>query len=135
MSVSSPTSTAPPASARSPFELRWRLFGIRFRIAPSFWIMSALMGWLMLSWSPLPGNYWANLGLWVLCTLISVLVHELGHVVVARCFGQPGEITLAGLGGQAAGKYEYLTPRERILVAAAGPGAGFLLLGLQILLD
>jgi stage IV sporulation protein FB len=125
---------SPPAS--SPFDLRWRLLGIRFRIQPSFWIVSALMGWLSMSFFRIgPKNFWLCLLLWVMCTLVSVLVHELGHVIMGRIFGQPGDITLAGLGGQAAGKYEYLRHWERILVALAGPGAGFLFLGLQVLAD
>jgi hypothetical protein len=133
--VSTQGSTASPPSSSSPFELRWRLFGIRFAIAPSFWIMSALMGWIFLQFSPLGGNYWLNLGMWIGCTLASVLVHEMGHVLAGLFFGQPGAISLAGLGGQAAGKYEELTPRQRIVVAAAGPGAGFLFLALQVFLD
>jgi stage IV sporulation protein FB len=125
---------SPPAS--SPFDLRWRLLGIRFRIRPSFWIVSALMGWISMSFFGIGAkSFWLCLLLWVLCTFVSVLVHELGHVIMGRFFGQPGDITLAGLGGQAAGKYEYLRHWERILVALAGPGAGFLFLGLQVLVD
>jgi len=119
----------------SPFTLRWRLFGIRFSIAPSFWIVSALMGWLAIGEGGGGKSFWVCLLIWVLCTLASVLVHELGHIVMARFFGQPGSITLAGMGGQAAGQYEYLTPKERILVAFAGPCAGFVFLGLQTVVD
>lgn len=116
--------------------LRWRLFGINFCIEPSFWIMNALWGY-MLSGAVEGGRRGVLLFmlLWILCTLVSVLVHELGHVIMGRIFGQPGSITLTGLGGQALGSYDELHGWQRILVAFAGPAAGFLLLALMILID
>ena len=117
--------------------LRWRLLGIRFCIEPSFWLMNALWGY-MLSGAVERGNRQGVLlfiVLWILCTLVSVLVHELGHVVMGRIFGQPGNITLSGLGGQAMGSYDELHGWQRILVAFAGPGAGFLLLAGLIFMD
>jgi stage IV sporulation protein FB len=132
----------PPQPLSSPFELRWRLFGIGFRIAGSFWIMNALMGWLVIDAIQrareqiIGTSEWLILILlWVVCTLVSVLVHELGHVIMGRIFGQPGDIALGGLAGKASGKYEYLRPWERIFVAAAGPGAGFLFLALLVAVD
>jgi len=80
-------------------------------------------------------NFWTFIVIWVLCTLVSVMVHEMGHVIMARIFGQPGSITLAGMGGQAIGNYAELSPQKRILVALAGPFAGFTFLGLVVLLD
>src|SRR5438034_1087917 len=109
--------------------LRWRLFGISFCIQPSFWFMNAL--WAYILYTPIPGIP-ADRGLitwiliWILCILASVMVHELGHVTLGRIFGQPGNITITGLGGQAVGEYGAIPPWRRILVFAAGPGAGFL---------
>ena len=64
--------------------------------------------------------------IWILCSLVAVMVHELGHVILGRIFGQPGDITVTGLGGQAVGGYGELSAWKRILVIFAGPGAGFL---------
>jgi stage IV sporulation protein FB len=117
--------------------LRWRLFGISFCIQPSFWLMNAL--WAYIIYTYFPGfrevGLLAYILIWVFCTLISVMVHELGHVVTARIFGQPGSITLTGLGGQAVGEFGELAVWQRILVICAGPGAGFLLAAGLILFD
>jgi len=110
--------------------LRWRLFGISFCIQPSFWLISALFGYLVVGMG-MQKTGWDLLkyiGIWVLCTLVSVMVHELGHAVTGRVFGLPGNITLAGMGGQAVGNFETLRVWQRVLVILAGPGAGFLFL-------
>jgi stage IV sporulation protein FB len=117
--------------------LRWRLFGISVCIQPSFWIINALFAWFVSD--PLAGHYRVALLtfilIWVLCTLASVMVHELGHAVMGRIFGQPGNVTIAGLGGQAAGGYDKISPWKRLLVIAAGPGAGFLFVASLVLVD
>src|SRR5437870_4908604 len=112
--------------------LRWRLFRINFCIHPSFWFMNAL--WAYILYRPLTGH--AEDGqlvtrellmlIWILCSLAAVMVHELGHVIMGRIFGQPGDITITGLGGQAVGGYGELSSWQRILVIFAGPCAGFL---------
>ena len=123
--------------------LRWRLFGISFCIQPSFWIMNAL--WAYILYQPVmappqrgqlfTGDLLMMMGIWILCTLVSVMAHELGHVITGRIFGQPGNITLTGLGGQAVGGYEALRVWQRILVILAGPCAGFAFFTLVVLFD
>lgn len=54
------------------------------------------------------------------------MAHELGHVIMGRLFGAPGNITIAGLGGQAVGEYGELSAWKRLLVIFAGPCSGFL---------
>jgi stage IV sporulation protein FB len=113
--------------------LRWRLFGIHFCIQPSFWLMNAL--WAYILYMPvmrppqgqlITRDLLIMMLIWVLCMLVTVMVHELGHVITGRIFGQPGNVTLTGLGGQAVGEYGELRPWQRIIVIFAGPGAGFL---------
>ena len=121
--------------------LRWRLLGINFCIQPSFWLMNALWGYILSG--PISGRNRQLTGsellifilVWILCTLISVLVHELGHVITGRIFGQPGNITVTGLGGQAVGEYGELRPWQRILVVFMGPGAGFAFVALMVCFD
>ena len=116
--------------------LRWRLLGIDFCIQPSFWLMSALFGYLVVAPMRLEGvEMLKYIAIWIGCTLLSVMVHELGHAVTGRIFGLPGNITLAGMGGQAVGNFETLKRWQRVLVILAGPGAGFFLLFLLILVN
>jgi stage IV sporulation protein FB len=116
--------------------LRWRIFGISFCIMPSFWLMNALWGY-MLSGAVQGGRrgVLAFMVVWILCTLVSVMAHELGHVLMGRVFGQPGNVTLGGLGGQAVGDYGNISPWKRILVIFAGPGAGFMFLAFLVAVD
>jgi len=109
------------------FDLRWRMFGVPVRVTPWFWIVSALMGWSAI-----------NLGLhyiilWIACVLVSILIHELGHVLVGRLFGSDGHIVLYGFGGLAIGSSDLPRRGQRIAVYLAGPFAGFLFLGLVVL--
>src|SRR5262245_55234268 len=122
--------------------LRWRLFGISFCIEPSFWLMNAL--WAYILYAPImnmPRNQLLSKELlimmliWILCMLVAVMAHELGHVITGRIFGQPGNITLSGTGGQAVGGYDELSPWKRILVILAGPCAGFLLVAAIVAVD
>ena len=68
----------------------------------------------------------------------SVLLHELGHSVVAQRFGiRIAGIDLHLLGGVALMKDEPKTPKQELLIAAAGPAVSFALglsfLGLSVL--
>src|SRR5258705_243218 len=123
--------------------LRWRVVCISFCIHPSFWLMNAL--WAYILYAPLTGardggqllsrDLLILMLIWILCTLAAVMVHELGHVIMGRIFGQPGDITISGLGGQAVGGYGELSPWKRILVIFAGPCAGFLFVALLVAVD
>jgi len=64
--------------------------------------------------------------------LVSILVHELGHAVVARRLGLgPVGILLHGFGGLTASSRPP-SPRQGLLMTAAGPGAGLLLAALSL---
>ncbi len=104
----------------SNFDVRFRIFGIPFCIQPMFWLTAALLVW--------DGDRLDRVLLGILCVLISVLVHELGHAVMARRFGFPSQIVLRMFGGYAT--TGYLPPTQQILTVAAGPGAGMLLFAL-----
>lgn len=59
----------------------------------------------------------------VLLVFLSVLVHELGHVVMAREFGvEVLDITLWPFSGVARIEQTPATPRNELLIALAGPG-------------
>lgn len=66
----------------------------------------------------------------------SVLVHELGHALAARRLGiGVAGITISPLGGFAMMRRESRTPREELLVAAAGPAATVLVIVVCVALD
>ena len=104
------------------FDLRFSLFGIPIRVHPLFWVMAAFMGWY-------PNDPKITL-IWIACVFISILVHELGHAVMAKYFGWPPEIVLYHFGGLAIYQpYSGLTTQRSIIISAAGPMAGFGLYG------
>lgn len=107
----------PPAS---PYDLRFNLLGIPVRVHPMFWFVSLLLG---LGGAPKPDQ----MLLWVAAVFVSILVHEMGHALVAQAHGWPPHITLYGFGGLASYRPTYHTTRSSLLISIAGPAAGFLL--------
>ncbi len=62
----------------------------------------------------------------VVCLLLSVLLHELGHALTARRFGiQIRGITLEMLGGYTEMERDAPSPKVEVLVAMAGPAVSF----------
>jgi Zn-dependent protease len=114
---------------RTQFDLSWRMFGTHIRVHPMFWLFSAILGW---PWLHLGTEY---LLLWIACSFISILVHEFGHVLVGRLFGSRGDIVLYSFGGLAVGSSNLPRRWQRVAVLLAGPGAGFLVFGLVVLLQ
>jgi stage IV sporulation protein FB len=113
--------------APTPLDLKWRLFGVRFRVHPSFWVIAAIFG-MMGTNGVQRQDMLVYILMWMLTMFISVLVHELGHVIAGRIFGEPGHIVLYSFGGYTMGSYDQLQRWQRILVAIAGPVAGLLFL-------
>ncbi len=106
--------------AETPYDLRFRLLGVPVRVHPMFWLISALLG---------AGGVGRDLGLvalWVGCVFASILVHEFGHALMGRRFGGSPSVLLYSFGGLCLSSGER-TPRQRLAVLLAGPGAGLLL--------
>lgn len=111
----------------TPFDLSWRMLGTNIRVHPTFWLFTAILGW---SWFEELG--FAYLVLWVLCCFGSILLHEFGHILMARAFGSQGYIVLYSFGGLAVG-VEAWKRWQRMLIAFAGPGIQLILFGLVFL--
>jgi Zn-dependent protease len=111
----------------TPYDLRWRMFGVDVRVHPLFWLVSAVLGWNHYTHPILGGNGLLDLGLWVVCVFVSILLHELGHVFMGRRFGSDGHIVLYSMGGLAIGSSGVPLRWQRIAVFAAGPGIQLLL--------
>jgi len=104
----------------TPYDLRFRAFGVPVRVHPVFWLTAAFLAW---------GGSNGDLRLVlirVLCIFVAILVHELGHALVTRHFGWQPEIVLYFFGGYATSA-RHSTFKD-MAVSAAGPAAGFGLL-------
>jgi len=105
-------------TSTTPYDLRFRFLDIPVRIHPLFWLMAAVLGFQ-------ENNIPAVL-IWIGCVLVSILVHEYGHGLMAKHFHGSPSIVLYGLGGLCSSQAER-TPGQRLAVLFAGPGAGFVL--------
>jgi stage IV sporulation protein FB len=110
--------------------LRFDVMGISVGVHWMFWLISAMLGGGLRAED---AQDWGNVAIWTAVVFVSILVHELGHALIARRFGAPSEIILHGFGGVTIMPANYLNRRQSIFVSAAGPAAG-LCLGLTILL-
>jgi Zn-dependent protease len=112
-------------ASETPYDLRFRFLGIPVRVHPMFWLISAMLGW--------QPNHIPAVLVWVVCVFVSILIHEYGHGSVAQAFGSTPWILLWGGGGLCYTQAERHTPAQRLAVVISGPGAGFVLCGLVML--
>ena len=105
-----------------------RLFGVPVHLSPSWLLLAALVtlayGQLLGSVEeplPQPAAYAIGFG-FVVCLVISVLLHELGHALTSRRFGIGVRgITLEMLGGFTEMEREAPRPSIELAVSLAGP--------------
>lgn len=105
--------------------LRFQLFSFPVAIHWSFWITAAFLSGLFRAASPEQ----FQLGLLAVAVVAgSILWHELGHAFFMRRYGggRPN-IYLYWLGGLASTQTAGYSDRQKIIISAAGPAAGFLL--------
>jgi len=105
--------------------LRFRIFGIPIHVDASFFVIAVLLG--------LGGGTLVFIVSWVVVVFVSVLLHEMGHAVAFRIYGQKPRITLQGMGGLTSGSGP-LTGSSDIVVSLAGPLTGLILLGVPAFL-
>jgi Zn-dependent protease len=72
--------------------------------------------------------------IWVACVFLSILVHEYGHGLMAKLFGCNPSITLWMGGGLCYSEVDRQTRGQRLAVLLSGPGAGFVLCGVVMLI-
>jgi membrane-associated protease RseP (regulator of RpoE activity) len=101
----------------------FRLFGIPVRVHFWFWIAILFLG----GERPLP-----DVLLWLGVCFVSILLHEIGHVVAFRFFRRDAEVVLYGFGGMAIPQADVIGSFPRAVVALAGPMAGFCLAALVL---
>lgn len=111
----------------TPADLRFQWSGIPVRVSAWFWVAAALLGWNVCQ-SLAEGDQRAlvrYLVAWVGVVFVSILIHELGHALAYRLFGQSAHVVLYHFGGLAMpdswGRRGARKPIERLIVSAAGP--------------
>ena len=122
----------------SSYDWRFQLFGFPVRVTWLFWAFSAAFGYTQarglhdsFTAMNVPSNFALLLLIWVLCSFVSILVHELGHALAFRYFGIDAEIVLYQMGGLAIpgagllwarqGRRTRLTHANHLVISAAGP--------------
>ncbi|MFI7589123.1 M50 family metallopeptidase [Spongisporangium articulatum] len=122
----------PPAHQQGEGVRVGRLLGVPVYLKPS-WLLVALVitvlfAPLVRNSTGLAGGAYAVALTFAVLLLLSVLVHELAHAVVARLTGTPAtHIVLDLWGGHTAFARDSSTPARAALVAAAGPVANLVL--------
>lgn len=110
--------------------LSFRLLKIPFRA--ELWFFIILVLWNIERLQPLKDRPIFTIAHFVegmAAFAVAIIVHELGHCFVLRRYDQDPSVVLWGLGGLTFGSAP-LPPKRSILVSAAGPVAGLLLIGL-----
>lgn len=116
----------------TPADLEFSLARVPVRVSAWFWVAAALLGWNVCQ-ALARGDQRELLRLlvaWIAVVFVSLLVHELGHAVAYRRFGQSAHVVLYHFGGLAipdAWSRRHLRPLQRLLVSAAGPAAQLVL--------
>ncbi|MEV6231584.1 site-2 protease family protein [Saccharopolyspora shandongensis] len=114
--------------------LLFRIAGVPVLLSPSWWLGAAL---IVLLYTPLVGRILPGAGIWESALLaavftvllaVSVLLHELGHCIVALRLGLPvRRVRLFLLGGLSEISRTPPKPTQEGLIAAAGPAVSMVL--------
>lgn len=112
------------SSQPTPFDLRWRMFGIPIRVHPTFWLFCWAFSYF---YQPIRNLHWGYTLLFIGLMFLAVLWHDLGHALLIRLFGYRVQIILFGMGGAPVGEFEQAKRWQRIVIHMGGPAAGFLL--------
>ena len=115
---------APPTTR---FDLRFTIAGIPVRVHPLFWVIALLFG--------SGSNSIFGIFTWVVAIFVSILVHEMGHALAFRRYGQDsfivlhfaGGVTVPQSSGWGTGYGREFNSNEQIVISLAGPFAGFFL--------
>jgi stage IV sporulation protein FB len=102
-----------------------RIAGIPVHVQPVFFVIAGLFGFRYI-------DFGLDVVLvWIACTFVSILVHELGHGLSLKLFGQPSAIVLHGFGGVTISpRRASVTKARSIIVSLAGSATAMVVLWL-----
>ena len=111
------------------YDLHFNFGPFLVRIHPFFWLVTLIMG--------VNSRDAISILSWIVACFASILIHELGHAVTMRWYGESPRVLLYGMGGLAMSDGGYArgwggnrrggrTAWEQIVISFAGPAAGFL---------
>ncbi|WP_169974243.1 metalloprotease [Tautonia rosea] len=103
----------------TPYDLRFQLLGVPVRIHPAFWIVGLMLGFDQTD----PKRTLV----WVAVLFVSILWHEMGHAMAAVWNGLRPSVVLYWMGGLCFSERDRLGIGGNIAVILGGPGAGFVL--------
>lgn len=107
---------------RTALELRWRMAGIRFRVLPTFFLISALIAYIFVGFNPVA------MAIDVACIFVAIVFTELIQGLVYRSYGLRSTVLIQDFGGGIYPEAEPPSAVQRIVVALAAPASSFLLL-------
>lgn len=91
-----------------------RFLNIPIHIHPTFWIF-------LLFFTDIYRDPSIESVIWGVVMFFSLLVHEYGHALTARCFGADPTITLEAFGGNARYNGRGISPKQEFLITLNGP--------------
>ena len=110
-----------PEPNRTPWDLKWRMFNVPVRVHPGFWFVA-------LCFSYDSHRPFALVVITIACMFVSILVHEFGHALCGRHYGDNQNRTvLYTMGGLCVSGRGVPERWPRINQLLWGPGAGFIL--------
>lgn len=118
---------APPRQAG---EIRWSVFGIHYRVLPSFWFVSALIAYLVFGQLglPLPMNMLiAVIAVDVACIFAGFVFTTMVQGLVYRSYGLYSTVVLQEFSGGVIPEGEPAGRLQRIVVALSAPISSFVL--------
>lgn len=104
----------------TPFDFDFSFARTQVRVSGWHWVGSAVLGWPLFRAYQSEGLGLPILMVWMAAVFVSILVHELGHVMAFRLFGGDGRIMLTPFGGLAFPNKAF-TPWRQVFVSLAGP--------------
>lgn len=115
-----------------------KVLGVEIRLDASWIILALLIAWSLASgvfpelYAGLPAtSYWTMAAATVAGVAVSIVLHELGHTLVARLYGvDVKSITLFVFGGVANVENEPRTARAELFMAIMGPIVSLVLAGI-----
>ncbi len=112
---------APPRQAG---ELRWTVFGIHYRVLPTFWFVSALLAFMFIGMRP------DGIAVDVGCIFVAIVFTTLVQGLVYRSYGLYSTVVIQEFGGGVTPEAAPPNRLQRIVVALASPFSCFLLYAL-----